>query len=97
MILTTILKTVILSVFIALFFPVNLSEWHKTLVPTVFFFFSLNFFNVFYLFLAMLGLRHFALAFSSCGRQGLTHPSSVRASCCRASLVAEHRPLVCEL
>ena len=45
-----------------------------------FFFFLTNLFI--YLFLAALGLRCCARAFSSCGEQGLLFHCSARASCC---------------
>ena len=57
-----------------------------------FFFFFLFFFflNLFYLFLAALGLRCCARAFSSCGEQGLLFIAVRGLLIAVASLVAEH-------
>ena len=51
--------------------------------------YSFFFFNVFILFLVVLGLRCCMLAFSSCGEQGLLFVA-VRGLIAVASLVADH-------
>ena len=51
--------------------------------------YSFFFFNVFFLFLVVLGLRCCMLAFSSCGEQGLLFVA-VRGLIAVASLVADH-------
>ena len=61
-------------------------------LPPLFFFFLIFFlkeFHFIYLFLAVLGLRFCARAFSSCGKQGLLFiavrgPLTIAASCCGA-------------
>ena len=53
-------------------------------------FYIFIFFNFIYLFLAVLGLRCCARAFSSCGEQGLLFVVVRRLLIAVASLVAEH-------
>ena len=55
------------------------------------FFFFLIFFNLFYLFLAALGLRFCARAFSSCGKRGPLFITARVPLTIAASPVAEHR------
>ena len=56
------------------------------------FVFVFCFLNLFYLFLAGLGLRCCVQALSSCGEQGLLFVAVRRLLITAASLVAEHRP-----
>ena len=60
-------------------------------LSSVFFFFFLIFFNLFYLFLAALGLRFCARAFSSCGKRGPLFITARVPLTIAASPVAEHR------
>ena len=64
------------------------SFWREC--PVVFIFVYINFFNFIYLFLAALGLRCCAWAFSSCGEQGLLLVAVHGLLIAVASLVAEH-------
>ena len=57
----------------------------------IFFFLSLKFFLFYYLFLAVLGLRFYAWAFSSCGKQGPLFIAVHGPLTIAASLVVEHR------
>ena len=57
----------------------------------IFFFLSLKFFLFYYLFLAVLGLRFYARAFSSCGKQGPLFIAVHGPLTIAASLVVEHR------
>ena len=63
-------------------------DWFLSLLFT-FFFFKLIY--LIYLFLAALGLRCCARAFSSCGERGLLFVEVHRLLIAVASLVAEHR------
>ena len=56
-----------------------------------FFFFLYKFIYFIYLFLAVLGLRCWARAFSSCGERGLLSIAVHGLLIAAASLVAEHR------
>ena len=63
-----------------------------------FFFFIIFFLNLFiYLFLAVLGLRFCARAFSSCGKRGPLFIAVRRPLTVTASLVVEHRLQMCRL
>ena len=57
---------------------------------TLFFFFLIYLYSIYFLFLAALGLRCCARAFSSCGEQGLLFVAVRGVLIAVASLVAEH-------
>ena len=75
--------------------------WHKTLkefnnqvlalTKFLFFFNKCYYFKFIYLFLAVLGLRFYARAFSSCGKRGPLFIAVRGPLTVAASLVAEHR------
>ena len=60
-------------------------------ISLVYFFKKINLFIYLYLFLAVLGLRFCARAFSSCGKRGSLFIAVCRPLTIVASLVAEHR------
>ena len=73
-------------------------QWHKTLslvaslaMSGSLFFFFFNFYLFIYLFMAVLGLRFCARAFSSCGKWGPLFIAVRGPLMIMASLVAEHR------
>ena len=69
--------------------PTRLPHFSPSLTSEPFFFF-LKFIYFIYLFLAALGLRCCAQAFSSCGERGLLFVAVRRLLIAVASLVAEH-------
>ena len=81
---------------VCIFHPVFISfgyfHIHFFLIDFYFFFLSICFlFFVFYLFMAVLGLRFCERAFSSCGKRGPLFIAVRRPLTIAASLVAEHR------